>query len=181
MTKEEFPPERRKGVTTKVATFLSDAHKEPDGRTPSSARIWGTMILVTVNILTILVILIVLFKLKATDNVQMASVLMTSLAKLVLWEFLFLLATALSLYGINVWKYVAQIRTGVSIPDDDGKGNFPGPMPYPPRPTGGNPTGIGVGTSLPQVPGLPQVPAPPLPAPKTPVAPAPTDVVDKTS
>jgi hypothetical protein len=31
---------------------------------------------------------------------------------------LFDMGTALSLYGINVWKYIAQIRTGVAVKDD---------------------------------------------------------------
>lgn len=102
------------------------AIEEPNGN-PSSARIYAGILLVTIPVIQLMVVLAVMARL-ATLNPSLSNVpTLTSsylgfLKSFLLWTLLFNAGTAMSLYGINVWKYISSIRTGVApLPEaDDG-------------------------------------------------------------
>jgi hypothetical protein len=99
------------------------ATSEPDGQTPSSARIYAGWIFTMILILQLMVISVLCWKILRLEtwapNAPSLGVTYTSVLKTFFTiSILFDMGTALSLYGINVWKYIAQIRTGVAVKDD---------------------------------------------------------------
>jgi hypothetical protein len=106
-----------------------DATKEPDG-TPSSARIFAGILIIFVIFLQMAIICALLWKIMFLDaSLPTAPALTSTYASIfrvfLLWSMLFDVATALSFYGINIWKYVAALRTG-QIPLDDTPTNMLG-------------------------------------------------------
>lgn len=131
---EAFREHRLRYVIHRVIDFLGGSMYEPDGHTPSSARLVAVSIFTTLNVLTIAIVaglvrmIVVLSRQiphlaeigKSTaDLVRTVELLTKATVTISLWWFLFLAATALSLYGINVWKYVAAIRAGTPANDND--------------------------------------------------------------
>lgn len=151
-------PPRREGLMTKWETHLLEATKEPDGVTPSSARIYALWLIAFVLLAQFLIVDCLVWKLLTLDAsspnaIGLANVYASVLRVFMLWSMLFDVATALSLYGINVWKYVAAMRTGQPVRDDE---EAPAPVASGPiRPVS-----------------RPPVPAPVIPAPAV-VTPAP--------
>jgi len=143
---------------TKWGAHLLEATKESDGVTPSSARIYALWLIASVLLAQFLIVTCLVWKLLTLDAtnanaVGLANVYTSVLRVFMLWSMLFDVATALSLYGINVWKYVAAMRTGQPVRDDE---EAPAPVaPGPIRPVI-----------------RPPVPAPVIPAPAV-VTPAP--------
>ena len=99
------PPAKPKG-------FVRQALMEENGETPSSARLIAAFIFGSLTCLTFLIILVLLFRIMTIQDPMLGTALLSSLTKITLYWFLFFAATALSLYGINVWKYVAGMRMG---------------------------------------------------------------------
>ena len=108
---------------TKWETHLLEATKEPDGVTPSSARIYALWLIAFVLLAQFLIVDCLVWKLLTLDAsspnaIGLANVYASVLRVFMLWSMLFDVATALSLYGINVWKYVAAMRTGQVVQED---------------------------------------------------------------
>jgi hypothetical protein len=129
-----FHEHRLRYLVHRIIDFLGGSMYEPDGKTPSSARLIAVSIFTTLNVLTIgivggLVRMIVVTTRQiphlaeigksTADLVKTVELLTKATVTISLWWFLFLAATALSLYGINVWKYVAAIRAGTNAGPDD--------------------------------------------------------------
>lgn len=131
-----FRPPKVEGFMSKWSAHLMEATKEPDGVTPSSARIYALWLIAFVLLAQFLIVNCLIWKLLTLDAtnanaVGLASVYASVLRVFMLWSMLFDVATALSLYGINVWKYVAAMRTGQAVKDDE-EGFIPKPSPSAP-------------------------------------------------
>jgi hypothetical protein len=92
--------------------------------TPSSARIYALWLIAFVLLAQFLIVDCLVWKLLTLDAsspnaIGLANVYASVLRVFMLWSMLFDVATALSLYGINVWKYVAAMRTGQPVRDDE--------------------------------------------------------------
>lgn len=115
-----------KNGALKVATMLrphlpetlQKAITEPGGKEVSSTRVWGGItfaVLLLCNMALVGTICWGIRKvlyLAPVDNVALASLLGS--IKNLAWLYLVLAATALSLYGINVWKYINTLKNGLS-------------------------------------------------------------------
>lgn len=120
---------KKEPVRTRLAKAVSGFFKEHDNVTKSSARLQGTIILVNIEILQAIVVigwtwvLVSMSKnIKDVYTAQVCTTLINATLRIVIWGFLFQAAIALSLYGINVWKYIVSLRTGVSpVPDSEGE------------------------------------------------------------
>ena len=93
------------------------AATEPNGA-PSSARVYAGILLVTIPGIQTMVVLAIMTRLltlspTATNAPALTSAYLGFLRTFLLWTLLFDASTALSLYGINVWKYLVALRTGV--------------------------------------------------------------------
>lgn len=107
----------------RITDHLFGATSEPDNSTPSSARIYAGWIFTMILVLQLMVISVLCWKILRLDtwapNAPSLAVTYTAVLKTFFTiSILFDMGTALSLYGINVWKYIAQIRTGVAVKDD---------------------------------------------------------------
>ena len=101
---------------TKWETHLLEATKEPDGVTPSSARIYALWLIAFVLLAQFLIVDCLVWKLLTLDAsspnaIGLANVYASVLRVFMLWSMLFDVATALSLYGINVWKYISTFAS----------------------------------------------------------------------
>ena len=102
------------GFLRSWSNHLIHATTEPDGKTPSSARLLATGIILVVLLIQIGIVTILLVKLALLDpslpNAPLlATVYLGLLRVILLFGSLFDLATALSFYGINVWKYLSGL------------------------------------------------------------------------
>ena len=128
------------GIIPDLFDHLIAATKEIDNHTPSAARVFAGCIFTVVlslqcAIIGTLVWKVYLMDLLAPSAVAALQVLSKILLAFLLWSILFDVATALSLYGINVWRYVAAMRTGQAVKDDDDHDQpNPGPPPVPIKP-----------------------------------------------
>jgi hypothetical protein len=128
------PVVRRRGdpgsrpVSPKTHGFIARSLMEANGVTPSSARIIAAFIFGSLTILTFLIILVLLFRIMTIQDPYLGGALLSTLTKITLYWFLFFAATALSLYGINVWKYVAGMRLGFDNSIDPTMGGMNGPQ-----------------------------------------------------
>lgn len=104
------------------------ATNEANG-TPSSARIYAGELLITISIIQFMVVFAVMARLLTlppadTNTPALTSLYLGFLKGFLLWTLLFDAATALSLYGVNVWKYLVALRTGVvpveALPSPEG-------------------------------------------------------------
>ncbi len=104
-------------VIPRLVDHFIGATREHDNVTPSSSRVNGTLIILTILVLQLMIIGVLCWKIFTLDPaLATASVILPiyvrTLSIFLLWALLFDVATALSLYGINVWRFVAAIRTG---------------------------------------------------------------------
>ena len=100
------------GIIRSWSNHLQGTLREPDGHTPSSARMLATAIVIVMLLLQIVITLAVLMAFIALDTSHanapaLANTYAQLLRVIVLFGFLFDIATALSFYGINVWKYIS--------------------------------------------------------------------------
>ena len=125
-------------IIPKLVDHVIGATNEMDNQTPSSSRVYGGMIFVTVLALQLMIIGVLCWKILRLDpNLANAPAILTIYSKILLafflWSILFDVATALSLYGVNCWKYVAAMRCGVMPTDTDDLGELkPVAPPVPP-------------------------------------------------
>jgi hypothetical protein len=117
-----------RSVPPKTHGFIAKSLMEPNGETPSSARIIAAFIFGSLTVLTFLIILVLLFRIMTIQDPYLGGALLSTLTKITLYWFLFFAATALSLYGINVWKYVAGMRMGFDNSIDPTMGGMNGPQ-----------------------------------------------------
>jgi hypothetical protein len=82
-----------------------------DRGTPSSSRVIGALIFIVLGVSLAAITAVLLWKIVVTNDQINLSTVVTAITKFG-WLYMILAATALSLYGINVWKYIAQIRAG---------------------------------------------------------------------
>ena len=82
-----------------------------DHGVPSSSRAIGAAIFVVLGVCLASITAVFLWKIVQTNDQINLSTMVTAITKFG-WLYMILAATALSLYGINVWKYLAQIRAG---------------------------------------------------------------------
>ena len=106
--------EKRPGIFK--STLLGD-----DGRSPSSARLLGSILVVGVvglQITLTIVFLVLLLRLDTTqpNTVALATAYVGVLRLLLLHSLLIDTLTALSFYGINAWKYYFGLQTGGHSP-----------------------------------------------------------------
>ena len=78
---------------------------------PSSSRVIGFLVFSSLIISIVAITTVLLWKIVVTSDPASLNIVVTALSKS-MWIFLILAATALSLYGINIWRYVASIRAG---------------------------------------------------------------------
>lgn len=111
------------GPLRRVVNHVIGATRELDHRTPSSARIYGGVLLATIILIQILIAVALCFRLATVDpalvNAPVLIKVYVTALKALLWSLLFDAATALSLYGVNVWRYIAAIRCGRFMSADD--------------------------------------------------------------
>ena len=106
----------------RIVDHFLGAAKEMDNVTPSSARTYGGMIFMAVLGLQVAIVWVLLYKIVSLDMAlpnapTLLPVLTKVLLVFLLWALLFDVGTALSLYGLNIWKYIAAIRCG-TMPSD---------------------------------------------------------------
>jgi hypothetical protein len=86
-----------------------------DNLMPSSTRVIGTWIFTFVSMAVGLLTGVLAKKIYTTTDAKIVESCMQGV-KTLLWIYTTMLASALSMYGINVWKYIAQIQAGLFIP-----------------------------------------------------------------
>lgn len=107
----------------KLPEFLKRSFMEEDGKTVSSSRIMGGLTFVVLHFCNVILVsaiswsIIKVIRLVPIDNAALSSLLGS--IKYLSLLYLILAATALALYGVNIWKYVASIRNGVNSRVDD--------------------------------------------------------------
>lgn len=107
----------------KLPEFIKRSFLEEDGKTVSSSRIMGGLTFVVLHFCNVVLVsaiswsIIKVMKLNPIDNVALASLLGS--IKYLSLLYLILAATALALYGVNIWKYVASIRSGINSKADE--------------------------------------------------------------
>ena len=87
-----------------------------DNGNPSSSRGIGLIIFTSLSICVTGVTATLLYRITQIQDAEALKVATDALIRFA-WMYLIMAGTALSLYGINVWKYIAQIRTGVALPE----------------------------------------------------------------
>lgn len=110
-------------IVPKVVEHFVGMLREPDNKTPSSARTLGCFLFMAVLVVQVKIVWTLCSMIVHLDpTLPNAAALLATYTKVLyivlMWTILFDVAAALSLYGINVWRYVAAIRCG-SIPKDD--------------------------------------------------------------
>ena len=97
--------------------FLRLAFSNDNG-VPSSARIIGLFLFSGLLAFLIAATSVLLYRILHTTDVVSLKILVDGFSKFQ-WHYLYLLAGALALYGINIWKYIAQIRVGTFFNNGD--------------------------------------------------------------
>lgn len=87
-----------------------------DRGTPSSSRVIGTVIFACLSLVILAIYTVLLVRIATITDSASLGIVTNALIKFD-WVILIMSATALSLYGINVWKYIAQIRAGGFLND----------------------------------------------------------------
>lgn len=86
-----------------------------DNFIPSSARVLGTAIFCFIGLSVGLLTSVLAFKLYSSQDPTVVQTLVSGYKTLV-WIYTTLIASGLSFYGINAWKYIAQIQSGFFMP-----------------------------------------------------------------
>lgn len=107
------------GIVKTWSRHLLEATKEPDGVTPSASRIfagWLIAFVLGLQFVTTGTLLWLLLHLDPahTNAPAMATVYIGLLKIVMVLGIVFDLATALSFYGINVWKYISGLANPIS-------------------------------------------------------------------
>lgn len=140
--------------------FLSLMASDDRG-VPSASRVIGAVIFTILGVSLAAITAVLLWKIVVTTDQVNLSTVVGALSKS-MWIYMILAATALSLYGINIWKYIAQIRAGGVINDQMQSGMYNPMNPYnqmntynrlPQTPMTGN----GISPMQPQMPMVPTV------------------------
>jgi hypothetical protein len=105
-----------------------------DRGTPSSSRVIGILIFSVLAASVAAITSVLLFKIVVSNDPVIIGHVVTAITKFG-WLYMILAATALSLYGINVWKYIAQIRAGEFINPMQMMGGQAQPPAVPSQPT----------------------------------------------
>jgi hypothetical protein len=106
----------------KMPSFIKRAFLEDDGIRVSSSRIMGALTFGVLHLCNVVLIgaiswsLIKVIQTHPIDNMALISLLGS--IKYLSLLYLILAATALALYGVNVWKYLNEIKNGVSYSAD---------------------------------------------------------------
>lgn len=82
-----------------------------DNAMPSSARVIGTSIFAAVSVGFAAITWVLLWKIVHTQDAPVVESCVSAIKSL-MWGYCILVFSALSLYGIHVWKYVAQLQSG---------------------------------------------------------------------
>ena len=93
-----------------LMSFLKRMISDDNG-VPSSSRLIGMEIFTLLAVCVGSITGVFLWKLYWTSDSMVVKILVEGINKFA-WFYMILAATALSLYGINVWKYIAQIKNG---------------------------------------------------------------------
>jgi hypothetical protein len=142
-----------------------------DNFIPSSARVLGTAIFAFIGTSVGLLTSVLAYKLYVTQDPSVVQTLVSGYKTLV-WIYTTLIASGLSFYGINAWKYIAQIQSGFFMPPVNPLGGGYGQSGY----GGYGGYGTGGGYGVPASPVVPQagstdhLPHPVQPKAKTPEA-----------
>jgi hypothetical protein len=102
----------------KMPEFIKKAFLEDDGKTVSSSRLMGGLTFAVLHFCNVTLVGAIswgiwsVIKIHPIDNMALTS-LLGSIKYLALL-YLILAATALALYGINIWKYVSAIKNGLN-------------------------------------------------------------------
>jgi len=108
-----------------------------DQGVPSSSRVIGLTIFITLSVCIAAITWVFLRKIYYINDANVLKIMTEGIIKFA-WIYLIMAATALSLYGINIWKHVANIRFGgLLAPSEEEVIKPPTPLPIPsPTPTG---------------------------------------------
>ena len=109
-----FQTDSSGGVKHPIRTFIRLMFSD-DNHLPSSTRIVGTWIFTFVTLAVGFLTAVLGWKLHETLDPKIVESLMVGI-KTLLWIYTTMLASALSMYGINAWKYITQIQAGVLAP-----------------------------------------------------------------
>lgn len=88
-----------------------------DNKLPSSTRIVGIWIFMLLGFSVAGITTALVFKIFTLNDSASLKVVVDGVVKFG-WIYMILAATALSLYGIHVWKYIAQLRSGAVFMGD---------------------------------------------------------------
>ncbi len=92
-----------------------NAMREPDNLTPSSSRWNGTVIILALVFCEMLIVTVLTLLLwRCSSDLALKTLYAHTLVTVVIATFSIFMATALSFYGINVWKWVASIAQSES-------------------------------------------------------------------
>jgi hypothetical protein len=100
----------RHPLRTFIRLMFSD-----DNMMPSSTRVIGTWIFGFVSVAVGVLTGVLALKLHGATDARIVESCMVGV-KTLLWIYTTMLATAMSMYGIHVWKYIAQIQAGLFMP-----------------------------------------------------------------
>jgi hypothetical protein len=157
-----------------------------DNLMPSSSRVIGTSIFAFLLSAMTAFTWVVVSKIYGSNDANVIIALVGAF-RYIFWFFMFLAASALSMYGIHVWKYMAQIQMGLTGTQGNpwspnsynsygnsyggSYGNLGGSSPYTTFMQGGLSSSPLIRTSTPLVKGTDPTPVPdPPPTTKTPIA-----------
>ena len=105
-----------KGILT--PKILMDAVKEPDGKRVSSARIWGGIIITVLLACNVALVGTMSYGIWKCMYYEPHDILALKTIvdgiKDMAYLYFIMAATALALYGINVFKYISEIKNGVA-------------------------------------------------------------------
>lgn len=101
----------------KVYHLFKKSLYEPNGTEVSSSRVFGAIIIVVVCMCQFFLTGVLGVKIMQEIDLEKLRVLIGAF-KYMMYAYLILVATALTLYGTNVWKYIAEIKNGKGTTPD---------------------------------------------------------------
>jgi hypothetical protein len=125
-----------------------------DNLMPSSTRVIGTTIFTFLVAAMTAFTWVVTGKIHATTDPAIINALVGGF-RYIFWFFMFMAASALSMYGIHVWKYLGQLQSGLGVTGGTGS-------PWNPSSFATNTSTVSQSSSIstitPVIPMLPQIP-----------------------